>query len=318
MPSYLDQAFKKFENKILENYRREIHFEQLETALVHVNKTGILSRKDLEEIINDKYWPMGRWWQFPQSFLSTEFEKKIATLNGRWSTDIGETPKEEEFVRELYDIFKHIEIVSIILRFVKPDDYGIFSPPTMYMLQLPYNKDHVSTYLDYLNTLRELKKYYKFKRVADVDKALWVISHSKGNDALRIKFDEDEKIMTIRERHIINSFNNNKKGFEIVLLNMANALVEENRVMVAGGLAGLAFEVMARKVAAKRLSNYDESKEMKDILHSLKNLKPQYSEDWKECNRIRSLFIHQRKGGTMKEAISIIVLTKKLYNEFNP
>lgn len=120
--------------------------------------------KDKEE----KYWRFLNWWRLP--LLS---ETDISRL-GKIFVKL--EPLKKEVIEILYDIFKNIEIVSCILRFVDPVDYGIISPPVENLLNCQ-GSDAILRYLNYLGDLEELKKAYKFWRIADVDMALWALSN---------------------------------------------------------------------------------------------------------------------------------------------
>jgi len=51
-------------------------------------------------------------------------------------------------VAALLEVFKSVELVSIILRFVKPEHYGIISPPVERVLDVQRGSDAVETYLN--------------------------------------------------------------------------------------------------------------------------------------------------------------------------
>jgi hypothetical protein len=54
------------------------------------------------------------------------------------SFDFRRLPNEEaDLIASLLRVFKSIELVSIILRFVKPENYGIINPPGEKILDVP-------------------------------------------------------------------------------------------------------------------------------------------------------------------------------------
>ena len=66
-------------------------------------------------------------------------------LVGDLSTDLRE--REEHIVDQLLGIFRHIEPVSVVMRFIKPDDYGILSYPVEKILEVspsPQPREEIS------------------------------------------------------------------------------------------------------------------------------------------------------------------------------
>lgn len=94
--------------------------------------------------------------------LTSSAPSKGSSLN-RW----------HEIVAKLYEHLHHIEVVSIILRFVNPEEFGIISPPVLSFLQLAPHEDGVSDYRHYTEVLRRMRDHHGLARVADVDMALW-------------------------------------------------------------------------------------------------------------------------------------------------
>ena len=92
--------------------------------------------------------------------------------------------KDELVIKKLFHLLKNIEIVSCILRFVDPNNYGILSSPVECLLYIK-GKDPTEKYLLYLENLDELKKEYQFIRIADVDMALWTIARILNSSSLK-------------------------------------------------------------------------------------------------------------------------------------
>jgi len=83
---------------------------------------------------------------------------------------------EKEIIQILfYEIFKHLELVSIILRFIDEENYAIYSPPVAKIINSPRGYSYSSEYLSYLKELRKYRDIYKLRKVAYVDMFLWAI-----------------------------------------------------------------------------------------------------------------------------------------------
>jgi len=114
---------------------------------------------------------------------------------------------EVEIVRKLLYIFKSLELASIILRFIRPEHYSIYSSPIQHMLDIPHGRDLVETYEAYLDNMREIKKQYGFSRITDVDMALWVL-HEKvfgryQDPEIAKLYREDDFMLRLRVNNLV-------------------------------------------------------------------------------------------------------------------
>jgi len=157
-----DGAFQKRFGKIPD-------FKLIETKFLGLKASdrGLTYRK-IKELKKRKYWDFSNFWMVP-SWLTCLRELK--TTRGIFKV-LPEKEKQAAII--LYDIFKNIEVVSIILRFVDPENYGI-SPPVRCALGLKAKDNYVDEYLDYLSVLRTYADEYGFRTVAEADIALWTL-----------------------------------------------------------------------------------------------------------------------------------------------
>jgi len=165
----------KFRGKILK-------YDEIKKKLEELRKGGMLTYQHLNIISDKKYFScFNNYWRFPEETKEfknelTKTNKLFASLEGRENFD---TTKIEEIEREaikiLYGIFKHLELVSIILRFVNEQYYAIYSPPVAKILNPPRGSDYVSEYLNYLGYLRAWQNTLGLKKVAYVDMFLWAL-----------------------------------------------------------------------------------------------------------------------------------------------
>ena len=147
----------------------------------------------------DKYWFIPR-----RGDLSQEQEKKISFHQLKEGD-----PKEQKAIRDLLKAFRHIELVSIILRFIRPDSFGILSPPVEHVLELRRGRNAVETYLNYLRNLRRIRNEdkYKLDTVAEADMALWVLEHKchveeMKDERIKQEFQKDEFMTRLRAENL--------------------------------------------------------------------------------------------------------------------
>jgi hypothetical protein len=172
-----------------------------------------LSYKLIRKMSSNRYWSFNEFWMIPAWWHYRKHIKKTKEL----FKDISKN--ERQVVSVLYGIFKNIEVVSIILRFVAPENYGVISPPVRYALGLKAKDNYVYEYLDYLLILRMYAKEYEFGRAADADIALWTLVEkclsAEGPECENFQ-KYQEKMIDIEEEYIRKSRLFNKMEDEIL------------------------------------------------------------------------------------------------------
>jgi len=159
-------------NKALQMDILEDEFDTVRTGKEEFSLWHLKILKDEE----NKYWRFLDWWKMPKLE-----EKDLSNLKGAF---VRLKRRDEVVIVKLFDILKNIEIVSCVLRFIKPKYYGIFSSPVENILNIR-GKAPIDKYLSYLDDLETLKGEYDFKRIADVDMALWVLANILNYPGLR-------------------------------------------------------------------------------------------------------------------------------------
>ena len=144
-------------------------------------------------------WPYPEWW--PK--LSKELKSPIP-LPGQLKSP----QDKKKAVENLLVPLRHIEVVSIVLRFIFPEEFGIMSPPVLGLLNVVPGPDSVSQYLRYLSALGKLRERYQqkigLKNIADYDMALWTAAHLEGPDDVDRLRDEMEKDKDFQEIRLSN------------------------------------------------------------------------------------------------------------------
>ncbi len=179
-------SFKSlFKLALREKFGTEENIDVLEKRLSHLREGKPISYEDLKAMEDESIWPFKKFWSWPPA---EEIIKKLV-YTGELFIRLNEDYLENEkpVISSLNRIFKNISLVSIILRFVYPEHYGIYSPPVLYITGIERGKNEVEDYLNYLNVLREIKdileirEKYQVERVADVDMLLLALSQLGGD-----------------------------------------------------------------------------------------------------------------------------------------
>lgn len=160
-------------------------------------------------------------------------------------------------VERLFEVFRQIEPVSMVLRFICPTTYGIMSAPVAAILGVVPRRRATDTYKAYLEALREVAAKRKFNRAADVEMALWALQVGALEDELlpqakrvRLKksYDGDTPLQQLQTRNLTTHLFSREK------LDIAESLLTTD-VRLAGQIAGVEFEQLVRKRFGSRGSN---------------------------------------------------------------
>jgi len=230
--------------------RQELKDVEADTAEIR-KRNNKLTYEDLEKIRNSEHWNADQFGYWPSR---SEIERN---LNTHWKFhNLHRAPKRErKTIEGLLGVFRQIEIVSVILRFIDPRHYGILSPPVEKMLGIGPFRDRTKKYLNYLGNLKQLKESRGFETAADVDVALWVlqlgVEEGRLEDqidpskyqALRDGFEQDRELKLIRMGNLAPQLFK-----DMPRLDLARVLLGAGNSQMAGQLAGCELE---RRVARK-------------------------------------------------------------------
>jgi len=203
----------------------------------HVRRENSLSQGDLMLLRDAEEWDYKKFWPDPAAIVSLRKPIEGCFMLG--------CEGRERAVRMLYERFQHIEVVSIVLRFVDPENYGIISPPVEKFLALQPQDNHVKYYLTYLDALKEISCYYERpKKLADVDMALWCLSHllkNWGNRRFRRNWDDKDrsKVSGILVMYNMDTFLKKQRLRRVlyeVYKHVKESKTEPNRLLLAEGL----------------------------------------------------------------------------------
>jgi len=285
---YLHKCLNDFSEVCRKKYGEGFDLGAVEEKVRGLRRETELTYSDLRFFESSEHWWFERFWIFPP-------ENKVAPALKGLKFDFWNLSEKNEadLIRQLLYIFKSVDLVSIILRFIRPDAYAIFSSPIQRMLDIRRGHEPVETYVNYLADVREIRKHYGFHRVADVDMALWIL-HERcfgvyRDAGIQKCFREDTYVQRLRAKNLVSPL----EGFSDAQL--ANALVEA-RPDLAALIACHALEMMIRRLAkAYGLPSSGRGITLDQIIDSLPNFGPVDAVrkgKWKMLKDARNDFIH--------------------------
>lgn len=265
-----------------------------------------LSLKQIIAIRDD--WAFMNWWKMPEIR-----EEDLVPLRGVF---VRLKPKDEDVISKLFDLLKNIEIVSCVLRFIDPKNYGIFSPPVENILNVK-GKHQIEKYVNYLSHLNELKEEYNFVRIADVDMALWALANIINYSYLRHHpefskmYDEYEQTTNLVKKIMAkNSLEEIKKEKPLY---KAELFLDADRIL-AGLIAGRELDLFVKELCSehgiklvektvKRELRYLSVPELSDKLADEKFISKEEKNAIREWWRIRCCLMHEEETSVNKDEV---------------
>lgn len=210
----------RFEQVCWQKFGMKYDFAKMEKRCEPLrNGSRWLVSKDVAFLFDSKQTLLSRYWRQPDI-------KRLEKVLSRSRIFLGPIPKQNiELVRKLLPAFHNIGHISIILRFVHPERFAIFSAPLTHLLQVQ-GRDAVGLYIAYCEELLRWKEHFKLNSVAQTEMALWVFDQAiqKADnparaDQLRQEFDGDLWIQRRRATWVLRPLleNNGTLGIAKIL-----------------------------------------------------------------------------------------------------
>jgi hypothetical protein len=218
----------------------EKDFEQLRTG-----KRWLVAR-DVVKLFERARTPFARYWPKPN-------EKDLDQILSHHHLVLVPGPPDcRELVERLLAVFHNIGIVSLVLRFVHPDRFGVFSTPVVDLLRI-HRPTTVELYLAFCDELHAWQERFGLGSVAETEMALWAFHQiASGRIGLpadsesRQAFDADVWIQRRRIAQTLRPFLQKYGALEL-----ARILAEEYPKL-AGKIAGEEYERQLRSAARQR------------------------------------------------------------------
>ncbi len=204
-----------------------------------------LAARDVMKIFDSARTPFGRYWPKPH-------EKELNGLLAAQRVMLAPVAADgRELVEHTLNVFHSMGVASLVLRFVHPDRFGIFSTPIVSLLQV-HRPGTVELYLAFCEELEEWQRHFHLSSVAETEMALWVYHQvSKRSEPLpeseraRSAFDADVWIQRRRIAQTLRPFLEKYGPLELA------RLLAEEQPKLAGKIAGEEYERLVR-LAARR------------------------------------------------------------------
>jgi len=212
--TYLHDCLRQFAEVSKKQWKRPFNLEALEAEVEDLRNSKKLSIAKLQCFKNTEHWWFDKYWRLPSAAdLPPDVEEVFFDFHQLSKGNEGK-PKEQRVIEDLLQAFLSIELVSIILRFIRPDSFGILSPPVEHVLDLRRGRDAVQTYLNYLRNLRSIRDKYKFDTAAKADMALWVLAQkcygigTTGDPKIRQEYEKDRFMLRLRAENLVKPLGN--------------------------------------------------------------------------------------------------------------
>jgi len=173
--------FKKISK---ERFKREVDFNTIEQGVAHLRVGDILTYNDLGMMSNDNCWEFKDFWMWP---TKEQIDEKLQSSQIKL---INLPDNQLEVISKLLDVFKNLSLASIVLRFVWPEHYAIYSRPPLKVINPERGIDDLKEYENYLNALTRYKYTFRVERIADLDMIFWAFAHLGKDDPLLTEFNK--------------------------------------------------------------------------------------------------------------------------------
>ena len=308
--TYLQVCLNTFSEVSEKKYGRPFNFRAIEISVGQLRGKKPLTDIDLQYFESSKHWWFKDYWAFPPQ------DRIVSALRDK-RFNFWQLPKNEaQTLRDLLDAFKSIELVSIILRFVRPEHYGIISSPVERVLDVRRGSNAVETYLNYIGDLRNIREEYSLPRVADVTMALWVL-HERCFGALQdseIKglYFNDSFMLRLRAKNLVGPLS------QLSHSQLAQAL-ENVHPDLAGLIACYRFEILIREIAQRlKVVELGSRLKLSDVIDRLANggkIDSLRKATWTCLYRIRNGYFHEDREPNDKQRADLIGEVPRLERE---
>lgn len=237
MPFQLASFVPRFDQVCQQKFGRTYDLTALEAYFRDVaSGKRHLTAKDISKLFNAETTPYGKYWPRPHMKTLEEALREKRTHLGPMDND------RRALIESLLSVFHNISTVSLLLRFVHPQRFGIFSTPVIHLL-LVTRPSAIDLYLAYCDALERWRDHFKMASVAQTETALWAFAEytkSPDGDAdvelAKRAFDDDMWVQRERVAQVIRPFFRRYGR-----LQLARVLLDEDCVL-SGKIAAEEYE----------------------------------------------------------------------------
>ena len=211
----------------------------------HASGGRHLTAKDVSKLFNAETTPYGKYWPRPHMKTLEQSLREKRIYLGLAGSD----PK--TLVQSLLSVFHNIGTTSLLLRFVHPKQFGIFSTPVIHLLQIT-RPGTIDLYLAYCDELAKWRDHFKMASAAQTETALWAfaeyiknVDSDEGAESAKRSFDDDLWIQRERAAQVIRPF-----FHRYGRLQLARILLDEDRIL-SGKIAAEEYERLLNCVSLR-------------------------------------------------------------------
>jgi hypothetical protein len=242
---WLETCLELFDDIAERHTGQRLDLAKIERELLPARARHQIGPSDVKIIEETSAWNYPQWW--PK--LSGQITDTLVI-----PASLGEAKSRKVAVQGLHHALRHIEVVSVFLRFLWPEEFGILSPPVASLLNLVplQNKDEIDYYLRYISVLEELRGHYSvFERIADFDMALWSATHLfPEHRSIAEEMYKDDFFREVRLHNLLEGFGRSWGRTDRERLVLAKVLLGHDHVLAAL-IAGRCYESTVRKIAER-------------------------------------------------------------------
>ena len=280
---------------------------------LRTNQDRYLLRGDLDKIFEEGktvygyYWRLSKLKAWEDTAISLHESQR---QNSSWK---------ESIVQKLRAHLRRMEIVSVLLSCVYPEDFAVYSPPIMTILQVPPCPP-IQHYLRYCEELREWGHHFLgAKSASKADRALWVFyqtayepasepaSKVKTRLIYREAYDDD---YWIRQRHAKTMLASYFSKYSP--LKQARFLLDID-LYLAATIAGCDFEARLRDLVPEaRKRRLTQPEDLESVIEYLAANcgYAQKKGRFHEIRKLRNRAIHRTQGLTVENVRMMIAETE--------
>ena len=228
---------EKFPELCHEKFRQTYDLDALEERFrEHGTGKRFLTSKDVARIFSPGNTPFGKYWSRPHNKVIEQVLKTERVYLGPLPSD----PR--PLITRLLAIFHNIGTISLLLRFVYPERFVVFSTPVIHLLQVT-RPNTLDLYLAYCEELARWKEHFRIPSVAKTEMAVWTYAevakkadtHPAAAKAVQA-FDQDYWVQRQRVAQVLRPFMQRYGR-----LQLAEILLDEDPIL-AGKIAAEEYE----------------------------------------------------------------------------
>ena len=226
---------------------------------------SVLRASHVVELFDPDRTHFGHFWKPPRDLEKTLEAWRIPVAR---PADAGGTWREEVVLR-VFERFGSVEAASVLLRAVHPEEFAVYSPPLLNLLQLQAQAP-VDHYLSYCDELRVWGDRFGTGEVARTDHALWLFyewaygpaclqmedPRQMDAEARRAEFENDRWVRERQAKNVLRPFFS-----QWSTLDQAACLADVD-ANLAGKIAGCELETRLRQSTGLELED------MPSVIHA--------------------------------------------------